>query len=101
VAVRPGPGQDSPGFSACRMIRIVRADIIDFLSYSLVSIVHAFMQRSEEARNAVLIGKIHKYRRDITTVVGKKRIGRSCLFSNRLKHPRPFVDRHSSNTGAG
>src|SRR5580658_1445838 len=26
-AVNPGPGQDSPGFSAWRMMRIVRADI--------------------------------------------------------------------------
>jgi hypothetical protein len=31
--IRPEPGHDSPCFSACRMIRIVRADIILFLTY--------------------------------------------------------------------
>ena len=31
--IRPEPDQDSPCFSACRMIRIVRADIIAFLTY--------------------------------------------------------------------
>ena len=57
------------------------------------------MQRIEETRNAVLIGEIHKYRRNIAAAVGEKRVGGSCLFSDRLKYPRSCAWRSLPNSG--
>ena len=54
----------------------------------LLPIAHARLKRIEEAQNAPLIGKIHQYRRNIVAAVGEKRVGGSCLFSNRLEYPR-------------
>ena len=50
----------------------------------LLPIVHACMKRVKEARNALLIGKIHQDR-GYTTTIGVEGVGGSGLISNWLE----------------
>src|SRR5271165_3484309 len=62
--VRPEPGQDSPGFSACRMIRIVRADMIPFLIYFRVGFTlvwdNPILARFRVAKNNNIVEKLRR-----------------------------------------